>query len=323
MSDAQFSPKFHHLKALCEIVEQDLHLSNAAYSLHRSQPALTRQIQQLEDSLGIILFERNRNRLLRLTEQGAQVVEIARRMVSDARDLGRLAEDSKDDSTGKLTIATTHTQARYTLPTTIQRFMKEHKGVELTLLQGTPVQCCDRVAQGQADIAICAEVSGRDDVVQIPCYRMQRIVVTPPGHPLLDCNPLTLEQVCRYPIITYGEGFNGRAVVDHTFRNAGLQPKVILRAIDADVSKTYVEMGLGIAILASVTFDEARDGKLRRIEARHLFGSSMLSVVMRPNSYLRNFTRSFIQTFAGGISRIQIQQALSRTGTPNQNPPEL
>ena len=315
--------KLHHLKALCEIVERDLHLSNAAYALHRSQPALTRQIQQLEEELGMILFERHRNRLIRLTPQGELVVQIARRMVSDARDLQRLAEDSKDENTGKLTIATTHTQARYTLPSTIQRFMAQFEAVELTLLQGTPVQCCDMVSRGQADIAICAEVDDREDVVQIPCYQMQRIIVTQPEHPLISCDPLTLEDICRYPIILYGEGFSGRSVVDKSFRSANLKPKVILRAIDADVSKTYVEMGLGIAILASVTFDSIRDCGLRRIEASHLFDASRLSVVMRPHSYLRSFTRAFIQTFAPNLSHIQIQQALNRTGISHDDPPDL
>lgn len=315
--------KLSHLKALCEIVDKDLHLSDAAFVLHRSQPALSRQIQQLEEDLGTILFERSRNRLLRLTPHGEFIVEIARRIVGDASNLRRFAEDAKDQGVGTLTLATTHTQARYTLPRTIQRFMAQYERVELTLLQGSPVQCCDMVARGQADLAVCAEVYDRDDVVRLPCHQMQRIVVTQPGHPLLTRHPLTLEDICQYPLILYGEGFSGRSVVDSAFRNAGLTPKVTLSAIDADVSKTYVEMGLGIAILASVTFDSDRDTGLRRIDASHLFSSSILSVVMRPNSYLRNFTYELIRLFAPHITQIQIQQALNRTNSSYSQTPNL
>jgi LysR family cys regulon transcriptional activator len=306
-----------HLKALCEIVEQELHLSNAARSLHRSQPALTRQIQQLESELGITLFERKRNRLVGLTERGALVAGIARRIVNDTRDIGRLAADADDDGQGELTVATTHTQARYSLPTAIRRFMEQHSGVTLVMRQGSAVQCCDMVAQGQADLAICSETSARDDVVQLPCYLLPRIVVTPPRHPLLRVGKLSLEDISRYPIITYAEGFSGRSIVDQTFRDAGLAPKVILSAIDADVSKTYVEMGMGIAILASVSFEAKRDKGLRQIDARHLFAPSRLNVVVRPNGYLRGFMLAFIRTFAPGLSLADIRRAVAGT-VPNR-----
>ncbi len=300
-----------HLKALCEVVDQGLHLSHAAASLHRSQPAVTRQIQQLEIDLGVTLFERNRNRLLGLTPQGTQVLRIARRIVHDSGDLARLAEDLQDEGQGELTVATTHTQARYTLPQTIRRFMARHPGVALGLRQGTPAQCCEMVARGQADIAICADVGPRDDVVQIPCWSMPRIVVTPPRHPLLRAGPLTLEAIGRYPLITYAEGFSGRSAMDEAFRGAGLTPRVILSAIDADVSKTYVEMGMGIAILAAVTFEAKRDKGLRRIDASHLFASSPLNLVLRPHGYLRGFTRAFIQAFAPALTPVQIDRALA------------
>lgn len=312
-----------HLKALCEIVEQELHLSNAAHSLHRSQPALTRQIQQLESELGITLFERRRNRLVGLTERGAMVAEIARRMVNDALDIGRLAVDQGEDDRGELTVATTHTQARYTLPAAIRQFMQARPGVTLSLRQGSAVQCCDMVARGQADIGICSETSERDDVVQIPCYRLQRIVVTPPRHPLLRAGALTLQEISRYPIITYAEGFSGRSIVDQTFRDAGLEPKVILSAIDADVSKTYVEMGMGIAILASVSFEAKRDKGLRQIGARHLFAPSRLNVVVRPHGYLRSFTLAFIQTFAPGIPLADIRRAVAGSGLSRRELPDL
>jgi LysR family cys regulon transcriptional activator len=312
-----------HLKALCEIVEQGLHLSNAAQSLHRSQPALTRQIQQLESELGITLFERKRNRLVGLTERGARVADIARRMVNDAADISRLAEDFDNDGCGELTIATTHTQARYTLPPAIREFMKKRPGVTLVLKQGSAVQCCDMVARGQADIAICSETGERADVVQIPCYFLQRIVVTPPRHPLLRAGPLTLQEISRHPIITYAEGFSGRSIVDSTFRDAGLAPKVILSAIDADVSKAYVEMGLGIAILASVSFETRRDKGLRQIDARHLFEPSRLNVMIRANSYVRAFTTDFIRTFAPALSLADVRRAMEGSGAPRRELPSV
>lgn len=298
-----------HLKALCQVVDRGLHLSQAADSLHRSQPAVTRQIQQLENALGVTVFERSRNRLLGLTPQGVRIEQLARRVVQGSTDLTRLAEDMRDETRGELTIATTHTQARYTLPQTIRRFMAAYPGVALGLRQGTPAQCCEMVAHGEADLAICAE-GGRSDVVQLPCLRMQRIVVTPPRHPLLKVADLTLSDVARYPLITYAEGYSGRVAMDEAFRRAGLAPTVILRAIDADVSKTYVEMGMGIAILAAVTFDAKRDRGLRSMDAHHLFPASDLHVVLRPHSYLRGFTRAFIGMFAPALGDADMDRAL-------------
>lgn len=303
-----------HLKALCEIVDQGLHLSNAAHALHRSQPALTRQIQQLEEELGVTLFERNRNRLISLTEQGEAVVRIARRMMSDADDIASVARDKLDPDTGELRVATTHTQARYMLPAIIRKFKSRYPAVNLSLLQGTPAQCCDLVARGAADIGICTEIAERQDVVQLPCYRLQRVVVTPPRHPLLRVKPLTLDALSRYPVITYAEGFSGRSVFDRTFREAGLTPTVVMSAIDADVSKAYVEMGMGIAILARVAFEPARDKQLRCIDASHLFTSSNLNVVVRPNAYVRGFTLDFIQLFAPALSAGDIQLAVASAG---------
>jgi len=302
-----------HLRALCEIVDQNLHLSNAAQALHRSQPALTRQLQQLEDELGVKLFERNRNRLIRLTGHGHSIVQIARRMVVDADDITRVAHENIDAGRGELRIATTHTQARYTLPPIIQKFTAKFGGVTLSLLQGTPSQCCDMVARGLADIGICTEAGARSDVVQLPCYRLTRVVITPPRHPLLRVKPLNLAALARYPVITYAEGFSGRAVFDKTFRDAGLTPAVVLSAIDADVSKAYVEMGMGIAVLARVAFEPSRDKQLRRIDASHLFPSSNLNLVTRPNSFLRGFILDFIQMFAPSLTREEIQ-ASTETG---------
>jgi LysR family cys regulon transcriptional activator len=300
-----------HLKALCEIVEQGLHLSNAAHRLHRSQPALTRQIQQLERELGVTLFERNHQRLVRLTDEGQAVLEIAQRIVSETHDIGEVVKERLNAAQGELRVATTHTQARYTLLPVIQGFMARYRGVTLSLKQGTPLQCCDMVARGQADIAVCTDTGPRDDIVQIPCYLQERLVITPPRHPLLREKPLTLQAIARYPIITYAEGVPGRAVVMRAFQDAGLDPQVLLSAIDADLSKAYVELGLGVAILFRAAFDVRRDKPLRGLDGSHLFPSSRLNVVIRPHAYLRGYTLAFIQMFAPGLPSSEVRTAVN------------
>jgi LysR family transcriptional regulator, cys regulon transcriptional activator len=300
------------LRALCEIVDRGLHLSTAASALHRSQPALSRQLQALERSLGVELFTRKRNRILELTPAGTQIVAIARRMLADADVVNRVAGETSDPMRGALTVATTHTQARYTLPRVIATFMKLYPDVRLSLRQGTPHGCAVMVANGQADIAICTETAGEPaEIVAVPCYLLHRSVVTPLRHPLVRTRPLTLEAVARFPVITYEEGFNGRRVVDDTFAQAGLAPRVILSAVDADVSKAYVEMGLGIAILASVAVDPRRDKALRRIDASHLFRPSCLSVMVRRGTYLRKYMTHFIELFAPHVGAADIERALA------------
>ena len=300
------------LRALCAIVDGGLHLSSAATTLHRSQPALTRQVQALEQDLGTEVFQRKRNRIVDLTPAGVKILAVARRVVAEADSLRRVADDVSAADRGDLTVATTHTQARYTLPPVIRKFMQRHEGVRLALRQGTPAKCAEMVAAGQADLGICTEVvDPPPGVVQLPCYLLERCVVTPPRHPLLRAKPLTLAAIARYPIITYDAGFSGRRITDQAFADAGLQPRVIMSAVDADVSKAYVELGLGIAILASIAFDRKRDAGLRRIDASHLFKPSRLAVVLRRNAYLRGYMVAFIQMFAPSASAAEIRRALA------------
>ncbi|MDQ6621828.1 MAG: LysR substrate-binding domain-containing protein [Pseudomonadota bacterium] len=300
------------LHALCAIVDRGLSVSRAAETLHRSQPAVTRQLQQLETGLGLTLFVRQRNRILKLTPEGEAIARVARKVLADTRDLARMAESLRQSERGELTLATTHTQARYTLPRIIGAYMERYPDVALSLRQGTPAQCAAMVATGQADLAICTETSDTPgEVVQIPCYRLQRCVVTPADHPLLRARRLTLKGIARYPVITYAEGFSGRAIVDRAFSDAGLAPKVVLSAIDADVSKSYVELGLGIAILASVAFDPDRDHGLRQIRAGHLFAPSRLSVVVRRGAYLPAYTLAFIRLFSPALPEAEIRSVLA------------
>ncbi|MDB5904417.1 MAG: Transcriptional regulator CysB [Betaproteobacteria bacterium] len=310
------------LITLCEVVDQGLKLSAAALTLHRSQPSITRQIQELEEELGAKIFLRKRNRILELTPHGREILASARRIVTELRNIRSASDDLAETAHGNFTVATTHTQARYTLPRVIRQFKGEYPNVHLSLRQATPVQCCELVARGAVDIAICTETrDALDEVIQIPCYRLNRSVVVPPAHPLLKVKPLTIEAIARYPVITYDEGFSGRWVLDRAFARRGLEPNVVLSAIDADVSKAYVEMGIGIAILATVAFDATRDAGLRTIDAGHLFAPSTLSVVARRNSYLRAYMLSFIGMFAPKLTRAAIGKALA--GQPPGAPRKL
>lgn len=300
------------LVTLCEVVDQGLKLSAAANALHRSQPSITRQIQELEEELGLRIFARRKNRILELTPQGREILASARRVVSELQRIRSTGDESAGSASGDFTVATTHTQARYTLPRVIHRFKGEYPNVRLSLRQATPVQCCELVARGAVDIAICTETKDTlEDVLAIPCYRLNRSVVVPPRHPLLRVKPVTLEAIARYPIITYDEGFSGRWILDRAFSRRGLAPDVVLSAIDADVSKAYVEMGLGIAILATVAFDARRDANLRSIDAHHLFAPSTLSVFVRRDSYLRSYIHGFVGMFAPRLPPGTIEKALA------------
>lgn len=312
------------LITLCEVVDRGLKLSAAAHSLHRSQPSITRQIQELERELKARLFVRKRNRILELTPQGREILASARRILKEVHNIRGTSDEVAHAVKGAFTIATTHTQARYTLPRSIWEFKAAYPHVQLSLRQGTPVQCRELVARGAVDIAICTETRDEpEDIVDIPCYRLNRSVVVPPRHPLLRERTLTLEAIARYPVITYDDGFSARWAVDGAFQLRGLKPNVVLSAIDADVSKAYVEMGLGIAILATVAFDRKRDANLRIRDARHLFSPSTLSVVVRRNSYLRSYIRTFIAQFAPRLPKTAIDAALAGQAHARRNLPEL
>jgi LysR family transcriptional regulator, cys regulon transcriptional activator len=284
------------LKTLCKVVDCGLSISQAAEHMNRSQSALSRQIQEVENSLCIKVFERQRNRLLRLTEDGVQVVEIARRLLNEHQSLEMIGEDARNGQTGALVIGTTHTQARYSLPRVVRAFMNDHPKVNLSLRQGDPLQCHEMVSTGRASLAVCTEVP--EGVLFIPCYRLNRSIITQRNHPLTSAGELTLKSVAKYPLIMYGEAFSGRHVVEQAFARQGLKPKVVISAVDADVSTAYVEFGLGIAILATIAFDPVRDAALAQLDARHIVPSSALGVVVPKTAYLRHYMVDFIMGFA-------------------------
>lgn len=291
--------KLQQLRYVAEIVRQGNHLSAAAEALHTSQPGVSRQIQLLESELGFDIFVRTRNRIIGLTEQGEHVLAIAKRVTTDLEGLRSLGEDMKARDRGVLTVATTHTQARYVLPRVVKSFIERYPNVQLVLKQGDPEQICQMVEDGEADIALGPEtVRSFPSLVKLPCFELPRSVVGLRGHPIFSLRSITLRDIAAYPIITYDPRYTGRWKVMGEFKKAGIKPKIILSAIDADVCKTYAAMGLGLAILTSVTYDAGHDVELQSRDGSHLFASSTSTVAIRPSTYVRPFVLDFISSLA-------------------------
>ena len=292
-------------------VARNLNISEAADALYTSQPGISKQIRLLEEELGVEVFTRNGKRIVSITEPGKHVLTIANRMLQDMDNLKRVGEEFSSESSGSLTIATTHTQARYALPQVIQRFIERYPKVLLKLKQGSPSQIAELVASGEADLAIATEALEQyEDLILLPCYQWNRSIITPPDHPLLKARPLTLERIAKYPLITYDFAFTGRSEVSRAFETRGLKPKLVLTAIDADVIKTYVELGLGIGIVAKMAFDSERDRNLRALDANHLFESSTARIALRRGDYLRGYVYDFIELFAPHLTRKTVEKAM-------------
>lgn len=303
--------KLQQLRYLTEVETQGLNLSVAATKLHTSQPGISKQIKLLEDELGVEIFVRNGKRVTAVTPPGKAIIEIARRILAECDNLREAAQDFSNEDSGKLTIATTHTQARYALPAIVQRFSKRYPNVKLGLMQGNPIQVCQYALAGQADFCIATEaIETFEELVMLPCYAWNRCVVTPCDHPLLREKSLTIEAIAKYPIITYDFAFTGRSQINHAFAARGLAPNVVLTAIDSDVIKTYVGLGLGIGILAQMAFDAERDTELRALDASHLFESSTTRIGIPRNAYLRGYVYDFIEMFAPQLSRKVVDSAV-------------
>lgn len=304
--------KLQQLRYLCEVARQGLNVSEAAEALFTSQPGISKQIQLLENELGVVIFVRLGKRITEVTPAGQAILTIAQRMLGDTENLKRVAEEFKDEATGNLVIATTHTQARYKLPPIIKRFIAQYPKVKLNLRQGNPTQIAQLVANGEADIAIATEaIEHFPDLIMLPCYQWNRCVITPLRHPLLKEKQLTLEAIAKYPIITYDFAFTGRSQINRAFEAKGIMPNVVLTAIDADVIKTYVEIGLGIGILAKMAFDPQRDVNLRSIDASYLFEASTTRIGIRRNAFLRGYIYTFIELFAPHLNRQAVNAVMA------------
>ena len=302
---------FQQLRSIREAVRHGYNLTEAAQALHTSQPGVSRQIRELEDELGIDIFVRSGKRLTGLTPPGNAVLPIVERLLADAENLKRAGADFAEQSVGPLSIAATHSQARYALPTAVRDFRLQHPGVQLHLHQGSPKQVAQMLLDGEADIGIATEALAQyDELVALPCYRWTHAVLVPPGHALLDGEPLTLARLARHPLITYDAGYTGRAHIDKAFAREGLTPSLALTAMDADVIKTYVELGLGVGIVAAIAYDEERDRGLRALDARHLFAVNMTRLAIKRGAWLRSYVYAFIEGFAPSLTREVVLKAL-------------
>jgi LysR family cys regulon transcriptional activator len=302
--------KLQQLRYLTEIARRNLNVSEAAEALHTSQPGVSKQIRALEDELGVQVFVRHGKRLVSVTEPGKAVIAIAERILAEASNLKRAGEEFANDQLGTLTIAATHTQARYALPKAVAAFKRRYPQVELRIQQGNPTQICDQVAAGEADLCVATEMIDRyPELVSLPVYQWNRCVVVPPKHALLK-GTLTLERLAEFPIVTYDYAFANRSLVQKAFEVRGLAPHIVLSAQDSDVIKTYVELGLGVGILAKMAFDETRDRALRAIDASHLFESSTTRLGIKRRAYLRRYAYDFIEAFAPQLPRTIVERVV-------------
>ncbi|MCA3185899.1 CysB family HTH-type transcriptional regulator [Cupriavidus sp.] len=302
----------HQFRFVREAVRQNFNLTEAAKALYTSQPGVSKAIIELEEELGVDIFTRHGKRIRSLTEPGRRILVSVEKILQEVESLKRVGKDYAAQDQGNFTIATTHTQARYALPRVIAEFTKRYPKVRLSIQQGTPVQIADMILHDQADIGIATEgISSDKSLVSLPGYQWQHMVITPPDHPLLEKKHLTLEDLATYPLITYDVNFAGRPKIDKAFALRNLEADIVLEAIDADVIKTYVEIGLGIGIVAGLAFDPERDRNLRGLPAGHLFGTNVTHLAVKQGAYLRSFVYTFIELFSPTLNRKLVEQAMS------------
>jgi len=306
---------FQQLRYVRETVRRNLNITEAANALFTSQPGVSKQIKELEEELGVKIFERRGRRFVGLTEPGKAVVKIVERVLQETENLKRVGREYAEQDAGALTVATTHTQARYALPRVVGEFRGRYPKVRLSLLQGSPLDIAQLVSRGDADVAIATEsLDHFPELLALPGYQWTHCVVVPPKHPLVKVARLSLDDLARHPIITYSPEFTGRAHINEAFTARGLAIDVVLTAIDSDVIKTYAELGLGIGIIASMAFDAERDRGLRALDASHLFRTNTTRVAIRRGAYLRGFAYEFIELFAPALSRAAIERAAAGGG---------
>ncbi len=304
--------KLQQLRYIWEVAHHDLNVSATAESLFTSQPGISKQIRLLENELGLPIFARNGKQLTEVTPAGELIIRLAGEILGKVENIKSIAEEYVDENSGTLAIATTHTQARYALPSIVKTFMARYPKVALTIHQGTPVQISDQAARGVTDIAIATEALELfDNLVMLPCYRWSHCILVPQEHPLSERkDDLTLDEVASYPLITYVFGFTGRSKLDEAFAHKNLSPKVALTAVDADVIKTYVRLGLGVGVVARLAYNPEHDRDLVALDAGHLFGDSITKIGLRRDMFVRRFIYDFIELFAPHLTRDVVEQAM-------------
>ncbi|MDF9435674.1 HTH-type transcriptional regulator CysB [Chromohalobacter israelensis] len=304
--------KLQQLRYIWEVARHNLNVSATAQSLFTSQPGISKQIRLLEDELGVEIFARSGKHLTRVTPAGEAIIELAGKVLRTVDNIKHVSQEHSDERRGSLSIATTHTQARYALPPVIHEFRQKYPDVALHMQQGTPKQIAQMVSEGQADFAICTEsLELFTDLVLLPCYRWNRCVLVPRDHPLAGVEALTLEMLAEHPLVTYLFGFTGRSQLDDAFKAHDLTPNVVLTAADADVIKTYVRLGLGVGIVAHMAVDPVVDRDLVALDASHLFASSTTKIGIRRGTFMRGFMFDFVKRFAPHLDRDSVEAALA------------
>ena len=304
--------KLQQLRYIWEVARNNLNVSATAESLYTSQPGVSKQIRLLEDELGVQIFQRSGKHLTEITAAGKSILKVASEILDRTENIRQIAQEFSDPRRGSLSIATTHTQARYKLPPVIREFIDRYPNVALHMHQGTPIQISELASKGTVDFAIATEALELfDNLVMMPCYRWNRSVIVPQGHPLTREHPLTLAAIAQYPLVTYVFGFTGRSQLDNAFSAASLKPQVVFTATDADVIKTYVRLGLGVGIVASMAYDPKLDSGLQALSADHLFEPSTTKIGFRRGTFLRGYMFDFIQLFAPHLQRDVVEKALA------------
>ena len=303
------------LRYVSEVARHNLNVSEAAAALHTSQPGVSKQIRALEEELGIDVFVRQGRRLVAITDAGREVIATVDRILSEIGNLKTIGAEFAHHEKGTLAIGVTHTQARYALPQVVTVFKRRFPDVKLKLLQGNPRQLASAVLKGEADLAIATEALDEyDELVTVPCYSWHHCVVVPKKHPLATVSPLTLEAIAQYPIVTYDPTFAGRTALDKTFAARGLEPEIALTALDSDVIKSYVALGLGVGIISSRAYRAGKDEGLVALDCDHLFPAQTTRLAFRRGAYLRGFTVEFIRLFAPNVRAEDLKQLAERSG---------
>ena len=302
----------HQFRFVQEAARRNLNLTEAAKALHTSQPGVSKAIIELEDELGVDIFARHGKRLKRVTEPGQHVLKSIEIIMREVGNLKRIGEQYSAQDSGTLAIATTHTQARYVLPVPVARLREAYPKVNISLHQATPHEVARMVIDEVADIGMATEsLADYPDLVTLPCYEWQHVLVLPPAHPLAGKERIGLEDIAHEGLITYHPSFTGRGKIDQAFATRKLQPRIVLEAIDSDVIKTYVRLGLGIGIVAEMAVRDDPVGDLVVRPVGHLFGQSVARVAFKRGAYLRNFVYRFAELLSDRLSRELIARAMT------------
>jgi LysR family cys regulon transcriptional activator len=311
--------KLQQLRYIVEIQRQGLNVSEAAETLYTSQPGISKQVKLLEDELGITIFERSGKRFTGVTEPGRTVLDIAERILREAENLKRAAGEFAGGDSGRLVLAATHTQARYALPVVVRDFVAQHPKVKLEMHQGNPIQIAEWVAAGDADIGIATEsLDQYPQLITLPVRQWTHCVIAPEGHPVLAVQSLSLAELAKWPLITYDTAFTGRSRINRAFERIGVEPNIALTALDADVIKTYVGLGLGLGIISALAYDAQRDAGLVAVDAGHLFESNTTRIALRRGTYLRRCEYDLITLFAPHLSKRVVEMAMQGGGDAYQ-----